>query len=83
MGSFCHLHRNYFWPGVLSKQFASEVARRCAFSQLILGCLCGVWEDLGGCLAWLSPPTACDLAPLQVCNLIELALDRRVPCLLQ
>lgn len=57
----------------MRSQFAGEVTRKCAFRPLIPGYLQGVWEDLGGCLAWLSPPIACDLAPLQTCNPAELA----------
>lgn len=67
----------------MGSQFASEVTRKCAFRPLIPGCLHGVWEGLGECLAWLSPPIARDLVLLQACNPVELALDGRVPCLLQ
>lgn len=83
--AFCRVRRNWFWSGVKRKQFVGEVTRKCAFRPSIAEWQ-GVWQDLGRCLGWLSPPIAWDLTPLQACNPIELAhylLGGRVPCLPQ
>lgn len=41
----------------------------------------GLWEDLGRCLAQLSPPIACDFIPEQAYKPVELAHHLKEGCL--